>query len=148
MNKPIIVVACVINKANKILINSRPAGKDFHGYFEFPGGKVKSGEYLVEALHREILEELGINLNLDKVLFLNSYKVSQKKKMLDLNFFFCDSWFGKIKNNENQILEWVTLPELKFFKILSSNKSFLVDLPFLIFPSTNRNNITIKSKPL
>ena len=81
MNKPIIVVACVINKGNKILISSRPAGKDFYGFFEFPGGKVKSGEYLMEALHREIFEELGINLKLNKILFLNNYRVYQRKKM-------------------------------------------------------------------
>ncbi|MFL2660833.1 MAG: (deoxy)nucleoside triphosphate pyrophosphohydrolase [Alphaproteobacteria bacterium] len=137
MNKPIIVVACVINKGNKILISSRPAGKDFYGFFEFPGGKVKSGEYLMEALHREIFEELGINLKLNKILFLNNYRVYQRKKMLSLNFFFCDSWLGKIKNNENQLVEWVTLKELRSFKILSSNKNFLIDLPFLIFPSAN-----------
>ena len=81
MKKSIIVVACVISKGGKILISSRPEGREFQGFFEFPGGKVESGEYLTEALQREIFEELGIKLKSSKVLFLNEYKVYQKKKM-------------------------------------------------------------------
>ena len=137
MKNSIIVVACVISKEGKILISSRPTGKDFQGFFEFPGGKVESGEYLVEALQREMFEELGIKLKSSKVLFLNEYKVHQKKKMLSLNFFFCNSWLGKIKNNEGQCLKWVSLSNLKCFNILSSNKKFLKDLPFFIFPPAN-----------
>ena len=88
MKKPIIVVACVISKGRNVLISTRPTGKDFEGFFEFPGGKVESGEYLAEALQREIFEELGIKLKSSKVLFLKEYKVYQRKKMLSLNFFF------------------------------------------------------------
>lgn len=130
-------MACVITKKNKFLISSRPAGRNFQGFFEFPGGKVEPGEYLLEALYREIFEELGIKLKLNKTIFLNNYRVYQRKKLLSLNFFICDSWHGEIKNNENQYLEWIALHKLKYFKILSSNKKFLTDLPFFIFPPTN-----------
>ena len=41
------VVACILVKKNKILISTRPYPKIFHGYYEFPGGKVSSGEFFI-----------------------------------------------------------------------------------------------------
>ena len=54
------VVACILVKKNKILISTRPYPKIFHGYYEFPGGKVSSGEFLLESLFQseKSVEEL------------------------------------------------------------------------------------------
>ena len=52
-----VVVICIL-KREQFLICSRPKGKEFAGWYEFPGGKVEKNEYLIESLKRELLEEL------------------------------------------------------------------------------------------
>lgn len=56
------VVCAVIERAGKILIAQRPADKHLALQWEFPGGKVESGESAEDALRREIIEELGCTL--------------------------------------------------------------------------------------
>lgn len=55
-----VVVAVAFDKDGRFLMTSRPEGKVYAGYWEFPGGKVEAGETLEEALVREMKEELGI----------------------------------------------------------------------------------------
>ena len=63
------------------MITSRPYNKMFSGFYEFPGGKVKN-EFLLEALKRELMEELSLKINVNKLIFLCSYQVRRKKKKL------------------------------------------------------------------
>ena len=133
--KYINVVACVLKKNGKILIASRPVTKNFSGFFEFPGGKVEKDEFLIEALDREIYEELGIRLNFSKIYYLNNYKIL--KQNISLNFFLCLSWFGKIKNKEKQTLKWIVPKELNNYNLLKSNHSFKIYLNNFIFPTAN-----------
>jgi A/G-specific adenine glycosylase len=63
--KPIphyLVVAAVLQKGEKVLIARRPSKGLLGGLWEFPGGKVEEGESYVEALQREIREELGTEI--------------------------------------------------------------------------------------
>ena len=53
-NKVLDIVIGILFKNRKVLIASRPPSKKFAGYFEFPGGKVEKGEFLLEALYREV----------------------------------------------------------------------------------------------
>ena len=133
--KYINVVACVFKKNEKILITSRPETKNFSGFFEFPGGKVEKDEFLIEALDREINEELGIRLDFSKIYFLNDYRIL--KHNISLHFFLCLRWFGKIKNKEKQTLKWIAPKELNNYNLLKSNESFKIFLNNLIFPTTN-----------
>ena len=103
------------------------------GFFEFPGGKVEQSELLIEALSREVLEELNIKIDIKKVLFLKSYKKNLKRGKLKLNFFECDSWFGKIRNNEHQKIRWIYPSEIRNFNILKSNDDFVKYLMFYYF---------------
>ena len=132
--KYINVVACVFKKNEKILITSRPETKNFSGFFEFPGGKVEKDECLLEALDREIYEELGIRLDFSKIYYLNNYRIL--KHNISLHFFLCLRWFGKIKNKEKQILQWIVPEELNNYNLLKSNESFKVFLNNFIFPTT------------
>ena len=104
----------------KILIASRPVQKIFSGFYEFPGGKVSFGEYLLESLHRELKEELDLEINLKKVNFLTNYSI--KKRKINLFFFYSTSWKGEIKAMEGQKLRWVKLCEIKNYNLLKSNK--------------------------
>ena len=51
-------------------VTNTPTGKEFAGWYEFPGGKVEKNEYLIESLKRELLEELSIKLNTKNMIFL------------------------------------------------------------------------------
>ena len=133
--KYINVVACVLKTNGKILIASRPETKNFSGFFEFPGGKVEKGECLLEALDREIYEELGIKLDFSKIYYLNNYKIL--KHNINLNFFLCLSWFGKIKNKEKQTLRWIVPKELNNYNLLKSNERFKIFLNNFIFPTAH-----------
>ena len=133
--KYINVVACVLKKNGKILIASRPVTKNFSGFFEFPGGKVEKDECLLESLEREIYEELGIRLDFRKIYYLYNYKIL--KHNINLHFFLCLRWFGKIKNIEKQTLKWIVPKELDNYNLLKSNESFKIFLNNFIFPTTH-----------
>lgn len=61
---PVHVVCAVIQKEGKVLLAQRPEGKRLAGLWEFPGGKIEDGETPEQALHREIWEELGCQLQI------------------------------------------------------------------------------------
>ncbi len=130
-----VVVVCILKKREKFLICSRPTGKEFAGWYEFPGGKVEKNEYLIESLKRELLEELSIKLNTKNMIFLQSYEITRKSKKILLNFFIANKWSGRIKNLENQKIKWVGLEKMHESKILKSNKKILNTLS-LFFPTT------------
>ena len=135
VKKYINVVACVFKKDEKILIASRPKTKNFSGFFEFPGGKVEKNECLIEALDREIYEELGIRLDFSKIYHLKNYRI--QKNNISLHFFLCLRWFGKINNKEKQTLKWIAPKELNNYNLLKSNERFKIFLNNFVFPTTH-----------
>ena len=57
------VAAAVLRRADgRVLLACRPASKVYAGYWEFPGGKVEEGETDLQGLHRELMEELGVEI--------------------------------------------------------------------------------------
>ena len=117
------VVVCILVKKNKVLISTRPYPKIFHGYYEFPGGKVLSGEFFIESLYRELKEELDLEIDLRKLIFLTNYSIKIRK--INLYFFYCTSWRGKIRAREGQEFKWVKISDLKKHNLLRSNKKIL-----------------------
>jgi len=117
------VVACILVKKNKILISTRPYPKIFHSYYEFPGGKVLPGEFFIECLYRELKEELDLEIDLQKLIFLTNYSIKIRK--INLYFFYCTSWKGKIRAMEGQKFKWVKLSDLKKYNLLRSNERLL-----------------------
>ena len=121
-----------IKKKKKILIASRPHNKIFSGFYEFPGGKLKKNEFLLCGLEREILEELSIRINRNKVIFLKDYLIKRRGKEIHLNFFLCNEWAGEIKPMELQDLKWVKLSDILKYKMLTSNKKIIDSLCYLL----------------
>ena len=119
------------------MITSRPYKKVFGGFYEFPGGKVKKNEFLTQALKRELKEELSVKIDVNKLIFLCSYKVRRRGETIDLNFFSLDSWYGKIEALENQKVKWIRFSEINNFKMLSSNKKIITFLNFFLIASNN-----------
>ncbi len=55
-----VAVAVFVRPDGSFLLSSRPEGKPYAGYWEFPGGKIESGETVLHALRRELIEELNV----------------------------------------------------------------------------------------
>ena len=119
------------------MIASRPSNKSFGGFYEFPGGKVKKNEFLTEALKRELMEELSVIINVNRLIFLCSYQITRGRKKIDLNFFSTNNWIGKVKALEKQEIKWIKLCEFKDFKMLISNKKIINFLNCFLIASKN-----------
>ena len=103
--KPINVVAAIIKKNGSYFIAQRNKEKYMGLKWEFPGGKVDPGETLIEALSREIHEELNINIRVHEKLAQEKYKDNEIN--IVLHYFLCSIIDGTIKLNEHEAMKWV-----------------------------------------
>lgn len=107
--KQIKVVAAIIQKENKILATKRGYG-EFINMWEFPGGKIESGETKEQALVREIKEELNIEINVDK--FAIDIEYQYPNFYLFMSCFMCSIKEGSIELLEHNDGKWITKEEL------------------------------------
>lgn len=108
--KVIEVVAAVIRKEDKIFITRRGYG-DFINMWEFPGGKIEKGESREEALHREIKEELELDIN--ELEYFTTIDYDYDTFHLTMHCFMCTISGGTLHLNAHNDVKWVTLNELK-----------------------------------
>ncbi len=107
--REITVVAGILWKEGRVLAVKRPQGKPWAGYWEFPGGKVESGESLEQALERELHEELGIRpLNPE---FWRHVSHTYPDLQVQLHFYHVRNFQGVPRSLEGHILEWIA-PDL------------------------------------
>ena len=102
---PFTVVAAIIKKDSLYLIVQRNKHKYLGLKWEFPGGKVESGETFEEALLREIEEELSIVINVYEKIAEEKYK--DNKIDIILHYFLCSHKSGTIKLNEHEDFSWI-----------------------------------------
>lgn len=107
--KEIKVVAAIIQKENKILATKRGYG-EFINMWEFPGGKIESGETKEQALVREIKEELNIEISVDK--FAIDIEYQYPNFYLFMSCFMCSLKEGSIEFLEHNDGKWITKEEL------------------------------------
>ncbi|AXA92296.1 NUDIX domain-containing protein [Massilia sp. YMA4] len=103
--KPIDVAVGILMKPNgDVLLGQRPPGKPYAGYWEFPGGKVDPGETVLEALKREFMEELGIEvLSADEWCGVEHV---YEHAHVRLHFFISRDWRGEPQSLEGQAFAW------------------------------------------
>tara|TARA_B100000963_G_C22356568_1_gene549673 strand:- start:313 stop:681 length:369 start_codon:yes stop_codon:yes gene_type:complete len=106
------VVAAVIKYKNHFFIAQRNRSKDFSFKWEFPGGKVEADETLEEALKREIMEELGVQIEIKQKI--TQFKYKEKSLDIYLHYFLCVC-FGRIYLSEHENGAWVTRSEFNKF---------------------------------
>jgi 8-oxo-dGTP diphosphatase len=92
------------------LLTSRPVGKVYAGYWEFPGGKLESGETVAEALARELHEELGIDIDIGAVTRWREELVDYPHALVRLHFCKVFDWCGELQMRESQSFAWQHLP--------------------------------------
>ena len=103
------MAAAVIQRADgRFLLTSRPAGKVYAGWWEFPGGKLERGETVEAALARELHEELGIDV--DDVRPWHATRVDYAHARVRLHFCKVLAWRGAIAMREGQAMAWQSLP--------------------------------------
>lgn len=107
--KQIKVVAAIIKNEDKILATKRGYG-EFINMWEFPGGKIESGETKEQALVREIKEELNIEINVDK--FAIDIEYQYPNFYLFMSCFMCSIKEGSIELLEHNDGKWITKEEL------------------------------------
>lgn len=104
------VVALVLLKNEKVLVAQRPPGDRLAGKWEFPGGKIETGETPEQALCREIYEELGLNINVDRHFLTTEYQ--DINILLRLHAYVASFQEGTLKLNAHSKVDWVNLEKL------------------------------------
>jgi len=103
--KPIDVVCALIESDRKILLGKRSAPRQHAGFWELPGGKIDLNETPHDALSREIMEELGVTIEVGKQLSVVVHEYEMH--IVRLIPFICRISKGTIKSLEYQETTWV-----------------------------------------
>jgi 8-oxo-dGTP diphosphatase len=103
-----VAVGVLIRPDGRFLLTSRPEGKVYAGYWEFPGGKVEPGESIEDALRRELHEELGITIGASAAW--KEELVDYPHALVRLHFRKVLQWQGEFQMREGQAMAWEDLP--------------------------------------
>jgi 8-oxo-dGTP diphosphatase len=102
---PINVAVGILMKSNgDVLLGQRPEGKPYAGYWEFPGGKVEEGEDILDALKREFMEELGVQIVSAQPWCGVEYIYPHAH--VRLHFYISREWTGEPQSLEGQAFAW------------------------------------------
>ena len=112
--KTVKVVAAIIKAVNEngetIIFATQRGYGDFKGGWEFPGGKIESGETPQEALKREIIEELDTEVSVGELMDTVEYDYQQFH--LSMDCFWCQIVRGNLVLKEHEAARWLTKDEL------------------------------------
>ena len=103
-----VAVGVLVQPNGDFLVTSRPEGKVYAGYWEFPGGKLEQGESVEQALRRELVEELGITIG--TVQLWKVELVDYPHSLVRLHFCKVFAWTGELEMCEGQTSAWQSLP--------------------------------------
>jgi 8-oxo-dGTP diphosphatase len=103
-----VAVGILVDDQGRYLLTSRPSGKAYSGYWEFPGGKLEPGETVDEALRRELQEEIGVTIG--PVSVWRTSLVDYPHALVRLHFCKVREWSGELRMREGQSFTWQHLP--------------------------------------
>lgn len=125
----IIGVGVIWNNQQQILIDRRRPGGTLGGLWEFPGGKLEPGETVEECIKREILEELGIEIEVGKHLMTIEHDYTHLR--VTLRVYHCCHISGVPQALECEEVCWVTLDEINSFQFPAANKHIITALQMM-----------------
>ena len=132
--KTIQVVAAVIGDGEKIFATMRGYG-DFKGLWEFPGGKIESGETPQEALKREIQEELASEISVGELI--DTVEFDYPTFHLSMDCFWCQLIRGNLELLEAAEARWLTKETLKSVDWLPADSGLIekIETALALLPS-------------
>ena len=125
--RPVRVSAGLVTRSGQLLICQRRRDALHALKWEFPGGKVKTGEDETACLLRELAEELGIQATLGEELHRTSHNYPNGRRVA-LTFFHIPAYQGALTNNVFETLAWVEPTRLLDYDFLEGNIAFVTDL--------------------
>jgi mutator protein MutT len=122
----------ILQENGRLLVCQRKKGSRYELKWEFPGGKVESGETVTECVKRELREELSIDV---ETIGLTKSQMNHFEDggVFEVTYCFVKRFHGRPVNNAFEAIRWVTLSELRSMDILEGNKSFVSALDEGIF---------------
>jgi 8-oxo-dGTP diphosphatase len=115
-----VAAGILVDQNHQVLVAERVGGGPFQGMWEFPGGKIKAEETPSDALMRELLEEIGIQV-LEHAEFMR-LEHSYPDRHVDLCFFLVTEWSGEARGLEGQALQWVSRDALSTLPLLPADR--------------------------
>jgi len=109
----LVAAAALVDPDGRVLVTQRPEGKQLAGFWEFPGGKVESGERPEAALIRELKEELAIDVTESCLAPLTFASHAYEDFHLLMPLYVCRRWKGIVNGHEGQALKWLRPRDLR-----------------------------------
>jgi 8-oxo-dGTP diphosphatase len=121
------VAAALIVRGGEVLIGQRRPDQPMALQWEFPGGKIETGESPEQALARELREEIGIQAMVGPRVtrIRHNYRHGGA---VDLQFFAVNEFAGEIENRIYHQLRWVRLEDLPTYDFLAADRGLIRDL--------------------
>jgi 8-oxo-dGTP diphosphatase len=124
-----VVVAAVIERGDRrLLIGQRRRDDSSPLKWEFPGGKVRNGEGLEEALARELQEELGVTLTKSREVAHLRHQYANHPEELDIHFFAASIIEAELQPRTFEKVAWVLPKELGQYEFLAANRELIAHL--------------------
>lgn len=122
-----VVAAALMDTQGAVLIAERPPGKPLAGRWEFPGGKVVAGESDLEALARELREELGVDLTRDAAppQHVLTLRHDYPDRCIELRCYLVPAFRGTAQALDGQRLRWMAPAALDAADILEADRPFI-----------------------
>lgn len=118
-----VAVGVILDQQRNILLTRRAQGSHQGGLWEFPGGKVETGESLQAALARELVEELDIRIGRTEPLLEVRHDYGDKSVFLDVHVVW--DFRGEARPMERQPLAWVPVEELGGYNFPAANEAIV-----------------------
>ena len=120
------IAAAILIENQKVFICQRADAGNCANLWEFPGGKLETGETLEECVARECEEELGIRIQVIRQLAVSTYQYPDRK--VEITFFLAERMQGEPEIRVHQQIQWVTASQLPGYDFCPADRDLVAQL--------------------